>query len=44
MAHPNVYRYTVVVEGFLNVKFGGPVSCGLISNYLGYILMYGWRQ
>ena len=26
------------------VNKSGPVSCGFISNYLGYILMYGWSQ
>ena len=26
------------------VNKSGPVSCGLISYYLGYILMYGWSQ
>ena len=26
------------------VHKSGPVSYGLISSYLGYILMYGWSQ
>ena len=32
---------TVVVKNVVNKS--GSVSCGLISNYLGHILMYGWN-
>ena len=37
---------TVVVKGCKYfVHKSGPVSCGLNSSYLGYImLMYGWSQ
>ena len=35
---------TVQVKELNLVNKSGPVSCGLISNYLGYILMYGWSQ
>ena len=40
MTQTNTYQYCHSKRVNV-VNKSGPVSCGLISNYLGYILMYG---